>query len=152
MKALTLTQPWATLVAIGAKKVETRSWSTNYRGLLAIHAAKGFPELAQQVCFTEPFRSVLLHQSSARIIWNRQTKSSDFPLGQVIAIAQLVNVIAVEKYLAVGQEAAFGDYSAGRFAWILKDLKILETPVSAKGSLGLWNWDGGVLESDGSIK
>ena len=43
MKALTLTQPWASLVAIGAKRIETRSWSTPYRGLLAIHAAKGFP-------------------------------------------------------------------------------------------------------------
>ena len=40
MKALTLYQPWATLVAIGAKKIETRSWSTPYRGPLAIHAGK----------------------------------------------------------------------------------------------------------------
>lgn len=41
MKAITLTQPWATLVAIGAKRIETRSWATRYRGPLAIHAAKG---------------------------------------------------------------------------------------------------------------
>ncbi len=40
MKAITLWQPWATLVAIGAKRFETRSWSTHYRGPLAIHAAK----------------------------------------------------------------------------------------------------------------
>jgi hypothetical protein len=44
MKALTLTQPWATLVAIGAKTIETRSWPTSYRGPLAIHAAKGYPK------------------------------------------------------------------------------------------------------------
>lgn len=43
MKALSLTQPWATLVAIGAKKIETRSWSTSYRGPVAIHASKGYP-------------------------------------------------------------------------------------------------------------
>src|ERR1051325_5993743 len=41
MKALTLTQPWATLIAIGAKRIETRSWSTDYHGQIAIHAAKG---------------------------------------------------------------------------------------------------------------
>jgi hypothetical protein len=41
MKGLTLTQPWATLVAIGAKRIETRSWPTRYRGLLAIHAGAG---------------------------------------------------------------------------------------------------------------
>ena len=43
MKALTLTQPWASLVACGAKTIETRSWRTPYRGPVAIHAAKGFP-------------------------------------------------------------------------------------------------------------
>ena len=43
MKAITLTQPWATLVAIGAKRIETRSWRTFYRGPLAIHAGKTLP-------------------------------------------------------------------------------------------------------------
>lgn len=45
MKALTLTQPYATLVAIGEKRLETRSWRTSYRGPLAIHAAKGWMSL-----------------------------------------------------------------------------------------------------------
>jgi hypothetical protein len=40
MKALTLIQPWATLVALGEKQIETRSWDTKYRGPLAIHAGK----------------------------------------------------------------------------------------------------------------
>ena len=39
MKVLTLHQPWASLVALGVKTIETRSWSTQYRGPLAIHAA-----------------------------------------------------------------------------------------------------------------
>ena len=43
MKALTLHQPWATLVAVGEKRIETRSWSTDYRGPLAIHAGKARP-------------------------------------------------------------------------------------------------------------
>src|SRR5690348_17556570 len=54
MKALTLTQPWASLVAIGAKRIETRSWSTSYRGPLAIHAAKGFPKSAQEFTQVPP--------------------------------------------------------------------------------------------------
>jgi hypothetical protein len=44
MKAITLHQPWATLVAIEQKKIETRSWPTSYRGPLAIHAAKTMPD------------------------------------------------------------------------------------------------------------
>lgn len=39
MKALTIWQPWATAIAIGAKRIETRSWETHYRGPIAIHAA-----------------------------------------------------------------------------------------------------------------
>src|SRR5258708_5270609 len=44
VKALTLWQPWASLIAVGAKTIETRSWSTSYRGPLAIHAAKRKPD------------------------------------------------------------------------------------------------------------
>lgn len=45
MRALTLHQPWATLVAIGAKRVETRSWATTYRGPVAIHAGRHRPPM-----------------------------------------------------------------------------------------------------------
>ena len=40
MKAITIWQPWAFLLAMGAKQYETRSWETAYRGPIAIHAAK----------------------------------------------------------------------------------------------------------------
>lgn len=49
MRAITLTQPWSSLVARGQKKIETRSWQTSYRGPLAIHAAKGFPGYAKRL-------------------------------------------------------------------------------------------------------
>jgi hypothetical protein len=58
MKVLSLTQPWATLAAIGAKKIETRSWSTAYRGPLAIHAAKGLAGMTHEhmldLCTSDP--------------------------------------------------------------------------------------------------
>src|SRR2546430_14165246 len=48
VKAISLWQPWATAVAIGAKTIETRNWWTGYRGRLAIHAAKkDTPELRE---------------------------------------------------------------------------------------------------------
>jgi hypothetical protein len=49
MKVLTFTQPWATLVAIGAKRIETRSWYTNYRGPLAFTRRRRFPR-ARKCC------------------------------------------------------------------------------------------------------
>jgi hypothetical protein len=46
MKVISIIQPWATLIAIGEKKFETRSWSTKYRGELAIHASKKIDKAA----------------------------------------------------------------------------------------------------------
>src|SRR3982751_1322426 len=84
MKALTLTQPWATLVAIGAKRIETRSWSTTYRGEVAIHAAKGFPRDCHELCATEPFLSVLKAAGF--------THTRELPTGVIVADGVLAGV------------------------------------------------------------
>jgi hypothetical protein len=40
------------------------------------------------------------------------------------------------------QENAFGDYSPGRYAWLLANVRALPEPIPAKGALGLWEWEG----------
>ena len=62
MKVLTLTQPWASLVACGAKRIETRPWRTRYRGPVAIHAAQAMPRAAldfyrSEVCWSALHRA-----------------------------------------------------------------------------------------------
>jgi hypothetical protein len=151
MKALTLTQPWATLVAIGAKRIETRSWRTSYRGPLAIHAAKGLASVGgkrglRQLIASEPFATALAGHS-----W--------LPLGAIIATCTPVDCVPTEQIMkafgAYGptdasgghklwpltdQELTFGDYSANRWGWLLDDVQMLDTPVFCKGALGLWEW------------
>jgi hypothetical protein len=56
MKALSVIQPWATLLVCGAKRLETRSWKTSYRGSLLIVASRKFPEDCRRLCSIEPFR------------------------------------------------------------------------------------------------
>jgi hypothetical protein len=150
MKALTLTQPWATLVAIGAKRIETRSWRTSYRGPLAIHAAKEFPKAARK--FSTQFVCYDAMRRSARLEL-REKGWPPYPLGYVMATCRLVNVLPVEVVDNGGnafgvslepldaREKAFGDYTPGRWAWILEGAKILETPLPAKGALSLWDWE-----------
>jgi len=133
MKALTLHQPWATLVAIGAKRIETRSWSTQYRGPLLIHAAERSPA---SVINHEPFYQAL----KFRVI----------PRGAVLAVVNLIDVIPTEDMAFVsnplnpdGQEAveterAFGDFTRGRFAWILSAPFEFDTPIPMKGARKLW--------------
>jgi hypothetical protein len=145
MKALTMTQPWATLVAIGENSIETRSWSTRYRGPLAIHSAKGFPADARELCEMSPYREVLARAG--------YRDASELPRGEIIAVATLVDVMKFNKSTlkdvraraARGEfpqhEADFGDFSAGRFGWILKDVVRLKEPIPAKGMLGLWEFE-----------
>jgi hypothetical protein len=164
MRCLTLTQPWASLVAIGAKKIETRSWPTNYRGPLAIHAAKGFPRWARETCLDSPFIQALHranYLSDPRLNRRRENaaKWDSIPLSSVLATCTLVDCVQMHEFwyrqgdppaLGLGKytqmladnpnEREFGDYADGRWAWILADVECFEQPVPAKGALGLWEW------------
>ena len=142
MKALTMTQPWATLVALGENSIETRSWSTSYRGLLAIHSARAFPKEARALCDEEPYRTVLARGGYA--------SQDDLPRGSVIALAHLDEVMAFTRSslretraraaqrLLPEHEADFGDFSPGRFGCVLSHGRRLSKPIPAKGMLGLW--------------
>jgi len=151
MKALSLTQPHASLIAIGAKRIETRSWKTSYRGPLAIHAAKGFPREARKFCLSDPFSRCLYTEGPYR--------ATEIPIGCMIATCELVNCVEIVDgfYGVVGgiqgpigeysdllteQERSFGNYSAGRYAWILSNIVQLPTPIPARGALSLWEWNG----------
>lgn len=164
MKALTLTQPWATLVAIGTKKIETRSWSTNYQGPLAIHAAKKMDRFARGVWVNEPFLSALkdhlVDVTDGIIGTSYQLIEERLHLGCVLATCTLVKcyrIPPVEKRETLWPlgghpivlppyssdwDYHFGDYSPGRYAWILADVKQLSATIPARGALGLWEWEG----------
>lgn len=127
MKAITLAQPWATLIAIGAKRVETRSWRTNYRGPLAIHASKALPAFQ--------FRNVLEAHGFHGFY--------ELPFGAVIATCTLVWIVRIcPDNTPPTPEFYYGDYTPGRWAWYLSEVKALAVPMPARGKLGLWEWEG----------
>jgi activating signal cointegrator 1 len=140
MRCLSLTQPWASLVACSLKRIETRSWPTSYRGPLAIHAAKGYP-VAARAFFHDTIAGELL----------RQHGITSPPRGAVIAVCGLVHVGAIYRlpdevriksveWTVQPREVGFGDYTPGRYAWLLADVQALPEPIPARGSLGLWEW------------
>jgi hypothetical protein len=143
MKALSLTQPWATLVALGAKRIETRGWKTSYRGPLAIAAAKAFPVDCRDLCDEEPFRSVLrAHGFGAGI-------GGDLPRGVVLCTTELIDCVPTEKireasryYSECVHEEAFGNYDDRRYGFLFgKVTHPFTPPVPARGALGLWEWE-----------
>lgn len=153
IKALTLTQPWATLVAIGSKRIETRSWAPHHAMIgrrIAIHAAKHWSEDDRWLATTEPFKSALRAGYRRGLV--ERPHILELPRGCVVALATLEAVYpttarargrqALEELLADARyphEAAFGNYGSGRYALALGDVRAVE-PIVARGALGFWDW------------
>lgn len=143
MRAVTIRQPWATLIAIGEKRFETRSWATKHRGEIAIHAGKA---IDKQACADPAIKTILARHG--------YITSSDLPTGAIIATGILIDCwqsftqedqVILESAGRIRSIADFeeqvGDYTEGRYAWELDQMKILQEPVLAKGYLSLWHWD-----------
>jgi activating signal cointegrator 1 len=126
MKALSLTQPWASLVADGDKGIETRSWRPPESAIgkrIAIHAAKSVDDSACRKFGCDPLtieRGAVI-ATAFLDSWFRFTPESTEHISD--------------------EERAAGDFSDGRFGWRLTDVERLPNPVPAKGRLGLWQWD-----------
>ena len=148
MRALSLTQPWASLVALGVKKIETRGFPTSHRGPLAIHATREKPRWSDDAEVRAAIDAALAHhgyETSAGLL-----RPSDLllPRSAVLATCVLAACVStdgdVSEALAHSEpaEPLFGDWSPGRWLWLLADVVRFPRPVLCRGALGLWEWDG----------
>lgn len=136
VKALTLHQPWASLIAAGLKQYETRSWPTSYRGLLAIHAGQQSGDFDLTAVLTDKERTKL---------------PAELPSGAIVCIAHLVDVVKSEAISSdpefeVSRESRLGNFAPGRYGWKLELVKVFDPPVPARGAQGLWNWEMPIAE------
>jgi activating signal cointegrator 1 len=130
MKAISLWQPWSSLIAHGYKQIETRHWPTNYRGLLAIHAAMKWDDVTR------------LALDEANLVLRAAGLSAldrPLPRGAIVAVCRLVGC---EQSRGPDRwptfERAFGDLSEGRWAWRLADIRALDRPVPCRGMQGIF--------------
>lgn len=165
MRALSLWQPWASLIAFGAKRWETRSWGTDYRGELLIHAAKQkSPEIIDSR-FIEEAIQTLGHADFDAL-----------PRGKVVAVCDLTACYRIippaptprpEQYGAEGEremseclfvtyglnmtgarrDHLFGDWSVGRVVWRLENIRRLVDPIPLLGRQGLFALHGETLRN-----
>lgn len=151
ISVISLVQPFASLVVMGVKKIETRSWDTKFRGELYIHASlgKSYGKIScRELCYTEPFKQFI----------NGGLAYDKLPFGAIIGKVDLVatsilcppykdNVSPFGIYYNnhgaafTEQELAFGDFEPGRYGWLLSNPVLLDAPIPAKGKQGFWNYD-----------
>lgn len=150
MKALTLWQPWASLVALGHKRVETRCWTTKHRGELAIHASANLPpvwlgrsrfspEFADEVADVLNVR----RDRDDRLGPHVDSAVRALPRAAVLCIVRLheIQVTRAVRETLSHRELIFGNYEDGRYAWFVEVLEKFEQPIPAKGNRLLWNWE-----------
>ena len=125
MKALTIKQPWAELIVSGYKKYEFRSWKTNYRGKILIHAG-----MSLEKDMVNRFKDYNL----------------EYKLGAIIGEATLEDCILVDKEfnekLRKENPIVYGRSNhVETYAWKLSNIKKYDKPIEIKGKLGLWNYE-----------
>lgn len=140
VRAITVHQPWATLLALGIKRFETRDWDTRHRGPLVIHAGKRITEDGEMAFSWLQRRGIDIGVE----------RLGDLPLGAVVGLAELTYCYATEFLLDSGRhvlaaqakdpslEVTLGDFSRGRFAWLLASPRPLRTPIPYRGQQQLW--------------
>lgn len=143
IKVLTLRQPWATLIACGAKTIETRSWRPSPDELkpgdrLAIHAAKTYTFEEQFNVRLEPFKSCLI-----RALNEGYWSAPELPLGGIIALCTFTGAVPGDSPRLKDisdNEREFGYFGRGRWAWLLENVRAIE-PIPARGKQGIWTWE-----------
>ena len=127
MKALTIKEPWASLIINGYKEYEFRSWKTKYRGKILIHAG------------------MTLEKENAKRF---QEYNLEYYKGAIIGEATITDCILVdtkfnEELRKINPLVYARSNHVETYAWKLENIKKYDKPIYIKGKLGLWNYEVG---------
>lgn len=128
MKCLTIRQPWAELIAAGTKRIENRTWQTNYRGPIAIHAAR------------KPDDPKWKNYSQAD--WSRVRY---LPRGAIIATVNLLDIVTLDEIAEDESADQDREFATGPYCWILRNPRRIR-PIYCTGKLSLWDPSPEILE------
>jgi hypothetical protein len=119
MRALSIRQPWASLILKAGKDIENRCWSTGFRGRILIHAAKG--------CTRDEFEDAI---EFAEDILDRNitTPLKDLPRGGVIGSVEIVDCVSTST----------SPWFVGEYGFVLRDPRPIEF-IPFKGQLGFFD-------------
>lgn len=126
MKVISIQEPYGTLILKGHKKIETRSWKTNYRGELYIHTS-----------------STIFKGDNSKAF--KYINKEDLVFGYIICKCKLVDCIEMtDEFISTvdSKELELGVYSNGRYAWVLEDIEPINK-IPCRGKLNIWEYKEG---------
>ena len=163
-RALTVRQPWASLISLHAKTLETRATPTKFRGPVLIHSAQGVEHFKAKTT-TDIGKYSVERDAGGLLLRGPISHPYRLPLGAVVAIVDLVDclpiidnqgggddtgalVIRIEDDNTVStfgdlsaetvtEQLPYGDFGVGRYCWVMENVRPVKD-VTVKGKLGLW--------------
>ena len=143
--AISLWQPWATLVALGLKHYETRHWRCPERFIgcdVAIHSAKRWNSAMADFCRDPAITAALSQAGFERRTYGKKCPSYRLPLGQIVAVVRFGVCLPTTDVYPQPFEKLVGDYRPGRFAWPINSVRRLLNPIDEVGRQGFWRING----------
>jgi activating signal cointegrator 1 len=133
LRAISLWQPWASLFALGLKRIETRHWPTNYRGVLVVHAAQKWTANEKRTAQSPSFAVPLL---------DHKLNPADLPRGVLLGTVEVIDCQPTEALLRGGlsiEERMYGNFAPERFGWVTINHQPFARPIPWKGAQGFFN-------------
>lgn len=136
MKAITVKQPWGSLIVSGLKDIENRKWKTNYRGRVLIHASNSreLDNLPLDTIFTTPQINALKQHYSENALC-----SFIYPHGVIIGSVEIVDCV-------VNHSSVWAEKSSNEetpiYNWVLANPIKFKDTIPAKGKLSFWEYKG----------
>jgi hypothetical protein len=151
MKALSLWQPWASLIAVGAKRIETRSWDPPSHLIgqhIAIHASRTdttvrtteVRTMMANVLGLNPGRNLAQQLPRGVVLCTVRIRGVRWSTGMNMHSGKAWAFTREGALELPGQELWFGDFRAGRCLWLLDDVQPILNPPPAMGHQKLWDW------------
>ena len=133
MIALSIRQPWASLILKAGKDIENRSWATKVRGRVLIHAAKGMTRDEHENAIEFAMAAIRADQLNAGVVRKITLRElgfafNDLPRGGIVGSVEIVDCVADSA----------SPWFMGQFGFVLRNpIALPFTPW--RGQLGFFN-------------
>ena len=147
MKALSIKQPWASLIAHGIKDIENRTWKTNYRGKILIHAS-GSPAKGKFLAMNEKQREFAAQNENFNPLY-----FEDLPTSAIIGEVEIIDCVINHPSIWAEKSEGFWDPIRGKwiqmfddrppiYNWVLANPVLYKKPIlNVKGKLSFWEFE-----------
>jgi hypothetical protein len=138
MKALSIKQPYASLIAHGIKNIENRNWRTHFRGRIYIHASGAKVIDCLRVLNEEQY--LIAQKHFLKLAWN---KFSDLPISAIIGEVDIIDCVINHESIWAEKTDFSQEDPQSIWNWVLANPVLYDKPIlNVKGKLSFWEWNG----------